>query len=534
MARIVNGCLLQRAHSLLIPLICSAPRLLLLSQHLNNVGQFRAVNIVPIPQLAVMDDEEVTDKLMLSRAPDILAEPHVMQRVMRRQSSIRLMGGAASAISIANRHLIVNNGKRQSMYAHKHTTPIVESEHESGEIDSTRDTLNADAERRVKRDQIKPTELDTEELEDNQRINLHIDPALHSPPDSRSPTPPPSAALRSSQIEMSARRAGHAPALLRTPGSARGGNASHSDMSVVVLHGESDSSSSDYDDAVESPPANSDTTAAMARGQRSPTQAEKHARKMSRREQRRMRKEAAARAAEDAADDELRSRDHDESGNDRGRALVSSGPTRLVRTLSGRNVVTPRSTMPPSPLVRSHAHKLASGSASSTRLEQMAALAEAADEIDHADTSHALAPGMGVPDLSNAAFPRSNLHARTGAQAGATAIPRPTGHPVAIAPLMRQRSLPSDDRRTNSVGPPSALPLPAHLQPVTTQLLRHYSNDAAAELELELQLASLGDASERPPAPSPTAAHDRPVNGAVEAGAGVAAAAHAHKGDGST
>lgn len=519
------------------PLLCSALRSFFSFsfslQHLNNVGQFRAVNIVPIPQLAVMDDEEVTDKLMLSRAPDILAEPHVMQRVLRRQGSIRPMGGSAAAISIANRHLIVRNGKRQSMYARNPTTPIVESEHESAdrEADSTRDTLNADAERQVKRE-LKPTGLDDEELEDDPRVNLRVDPALHSPA-GQSPSPPPSAALRPSQIELSVRRAANAPTPLRTPGSARSGGASQSEMSVVVLHGTSDSSSSDYDDAVESPD-NSDAAAVARGGQGSLSQAERHTRKMARREQRRLRKEAAARAAEDAADEELRSRDHDESGSDRGRLLVSSGPTRLVRSLSGRNVAAPRSTKTPSPLMRSRSYKLASGSASTTRLEQLAALAEAADEADHAENSRTLSPAMGALALNNAAFPRSGLHAQTGEQA-ATAIPRPSGPSSAIRPLTRQRSSPlgANRRASPSVGPPpaSALHLPAHLQPVMPELLRHYSNDAAAELELELQLASLGDASERPPAPSPptdtaTAADDRKVNGADPP--------HAHQGAGST
>ena len=331
------------------------------NEHLNNAGQFRAVNIVPIP-MDTMDDEEVAEKLVLSRAPiaaSLLSDPDVRQRIeASRLNSIRRgLGSSAAGIHVENGHLVISAGKggRPSMYARTRALPVAVSENESEDGDHAGSRASHD-ERGGSGPQDTATEQmqlqDTYMQQNQQQQTPPMSPrALSS--EAPSASPPPSARLRPPQQPDSGAAVGAAAA----SGARRTSVSQQSSDLMVVVHSAAPESSSDTtssSDSVEPDERRQQPTASLQL-HRTPSQ-DKHARKKARREKRRKRIEAAAANA----DDDSLPASHDMNRDDSSGSSFRARPEpRLHRTLSGRTLTFPR------PL------KSLSRNSSNTRLDQM-------------------------------------------------------------------------------------------------------------------------------------------------------------------
>lgn len=343
------------------------------NEHLNNAGQFRAVNICPIP-MDVMDDEEVAEKLVLSRAPTaalLMNDPDVRQRIVisRQNTMRRSLGSSAAGIHVENGHLVIpaaGKGGRTSMYARTRSLPLAVSEIESEDGDHTGSKTSLDGEIGSGS---KDAAAEKQETRSQQQQQSHTPPTSPHALSSEGPSasPPPSARLRPPQQPDSGAAAAAASSARRASVSSQ-----QSDF-MVVVHSAAPESSSDTtssDGSEEEQDERRQQLPPALQLQRTPSQ-DKHARKKARREKRRKRIEAAAANADDDGLPASHDLHRDDSSGSSFRSRAEPGSGRLHRTLSGRTLPFPRPV------------KSLSRNSSNTRLDQMgAARSETVAEAD--------------------------------------------------------------------------------------------------------------------------------------------------------
>jgi len=499
------------------------------NEHLNNVGQFRAVNIVPIPHLSVMNDEEVAERFLKLNKADtnaakqaveqlLAAEPDVLKRMNARKSLTAqtvatpatngtLQLAASASPSLANGSIIGASVAARKKFR---TSPpvagtIIESEeHEEDEdVDEMRhvDAIEVNMDRDVERangEELVPVEKRHHEGSDGDlslvRLHLHASPspspesdglALSSSGSGRAAATP---LLHPSDVPPSVA----VPVVPMQPSAIS--TSSNNDFCVDLGHntGDSDSSSDDSDDDEEED-AGEAAADAMAR------EARRQERREQRRERRRRRREAAE--AEAALDDDGDTTDHATGGvsEDGSMPRVRShhslrrrGSHSIVHAMAHANA-NAATASPPRKLSGRGASANVSRNSSAPRLQQLLD----SDDYDHDaatyprthSRSHSRQASMdnsNAPRRNRSSSQLSGLTTRSRASSGNTQ--------ANVPPLHRSDSSNVNKRATPHTPRVDAASSTASCSP------RDPSAAAAEEVQRELELAMVASLAPHQPA----------------------------------